>query len=59
MKANPEDVRNLAEDLQGALQRHPDAVRANPDIADDIVKVRDKTIARYNKVAEKREAPPR
>lgn len=50
MKADPEDLKNLAEDLQGALQRHPDAVKHNPDIASDIVKVRDKTQQRYNSI---------
>ena len=53
MKANPEDLRLLAEDLKGCIQRHSDAVRANPDIATDLVKVRDKTFKRYEQVTEK------
>lgn len=56
MKADPEDLKNLAEDLQGALQRHPDAVRANPDIATDIVRVRDKMQKRYEEVTERRQS---
>lgn len=54
MKADPEDLRRLAEDLQGALQRHTDAIRHNPDIATDIVKVRDRALKRYEQVAENR-----
>lgn len=53
MKADPEDLRLLAEDLQGALQRHEDAARHNPDIATDLVKVRDKVRKRYEEVREK------
>lgn len=56
MKADTQDLKNLAEDLQGCLQRHPDAVRHNPDIATDIVKVRDRTFKRYDEVTEKRPA---
>jgi hypothetical protein len=54
MKDDPEDLRRLAEDLQGSLQRHSDAVRNNPDIATDIVKVRDRAIRRYEEVSEGR-----
>lgn len=53
MKADPEDLRLLAEDLKGAIQRHPDAIRANPDIASDLVKVRDRAFKRYEQVTEK------
>ena len=52
-KCNPEEVRELSEDLQGVLHRHPDAVRANPDIADDIVHARDKAAAKYRQITEK------
>lgn len=52
MKADPEDIRKMAEDLQGALQRHTDAVRNNPDLASEVVKVRDKWTDRYRKVTE-------
>lgn len=54
MKGDPQDIRDLAEDLQGALQRHADAVRHNPDIATEIVKIRDRTFKRYEEVSEKR-----
>ena len=56
MKADPEDLRNLAEDLKGAIQRHSDAIRANPDIASDLVKVRDKAFKRYDEITEGRDA---
>lgn len=57
MKGDLEDLKNLAEDLQGVLQRHPDAVRYNHDLADDIVKVRDKAFDRYHQIAEDDEKP--
>ena len=52
MKGDPEDLRKLADDLQFALQRRQDAVRNNPDIATDLVKVRDKVRKRYEEVTE-------
>ena len=54
MKSDPEDLRNLAEDLKGCIQRHPDAIRANPDIATDIVKARDLAEAKYRRITENR-----
>jgi hypothetical protein len=58
MKSDPEDLKNLSEDLHGALHRHPDAIRANPDIAADIIKARDKAAKRYEEVTEKKHEPP-
>lgn len=52
MKADPEDLHKLAEDVKGCIQRHPDAIRANPDIASDLIKVRDKIYKRYEEVTE-------
>ena len=58
MKGDPEDLRKLADDLQFALQRRQDAIRNNPDLAADIVKVRDKVRNRYKEVTEGN-TPPR
>lgn len=55
MKADPEDLHNLAEDLKGVIRRHPDALHNNRDIADDLVKVRDKAEKRYGSVTEGRQ----
>jgi len=54
MKGDPEDLRNLAEDLRGCIKRHDDAIRHNPDIATDIIKARDKAFKRYEEVTESR-----
>lgn len=53
-KADLEDLKNLGEDLRGVIQRHPDAVRHNPDITKDIVSARDKAIQRYKEITEGR-----
>ena len=58
MKGDPEDVKNLAEDLKGALHRHPDAVRNNPDLAGELVRLRDKVYHRYEHIAEKPKKEP-
>lgn len=52
MKGDPQDVRDLAEDLKGCIQRHPDALKHNPDIQNDLVKVRDNTFKRYAQISE-------
>ena len=54
MKADPQDLKNLAADLHGALHRHNDACRNNPDIQTDLVKLRDKVNARWREVTEGR-----
>ena len=54
MKGNPQDLKDLAEDLKGCVQRHPDALKNNPDIQVDLVKVRDKAMERYDKISEKK-----
>lgn len=53
-KGNLDDLKNLGEDLKGCVDRHPDALRANPDLQIDLIKLRDKAQARYEQVAEKK-----
>jgi hypothetical protein len=57
-KGSPQDLKDLAEDLKGCVQRHPDALKNNPDIQTDLVKVRDKAMGRYDKISEKKNATP-
>ena len=52
MKADPKELYALADAVRWCLKGHSSAIRANPDIASDIVKVRDKVLARYDKVTE-------
>lgn len=52
-KGNPADLHALAEDLKGVIHRHPDAIMNNPDIASEVVKVRDKTMERWESLKEK------
>jgi len=57
MKVKPEDLHNLAEDLQGVLHRHPWAIQAEPDIASHIVKARDLAEEKFRKVSESESRP--
>lgn len=50
MKADPEDLRKLADDLQRTMDKHPDACNHNPDITIDIRSARDKAVRRYHEV---------
>ena len=58
MKADPKDLRAWAEDLQGTLQRHPDAVKANPDITADVIRARDKAFKRFEEVTGEKPCDP-
>lgn len=51
-RANPADVRELANDLERCITCHPDACRANPDLQAEIAKVRDKVWKRYEQISE-------
>ena len=59
MRADPEDLKNLSDDLRGVIKRHDDALTHNPDIAADLLKVRDKAQRRYDEVTEHRDASER
>lgn len=59
MKGDPEDIKNLAEDLHGALHRHNDACKNNPDLQTELVKLRDKAYRRYEEVSEGRKSQHR
>ena len=49
-KADPEDLRQFMEDLEGVGRDHPDTMRANPDLAADLLHLRKKSRERYGKV---------
>ena len=51
-KGNADDIRALAEDLTECMRKHPDALRNNPDLAEQITRVRDNTYDCYYKLAE-------
>lgn len=53
MKHDPEDLKELADDLQKAIDSHEDALSGNPDIATELVKVKNKTRERFEQVAER------
>lgn len=50
MKADPEDLRKLADDLDKAVHEHQDAIRHNPDIHSHIRSAKEKAISRYHEV---------
>lgn len=52
MKGDIDDLRAIGEDMKGLLQRHPDAVRSNPDLAGETVRLRDKWLKRYEQASE-------
>ena len=54
MKADPEDLRQLSEDLEAVGRDHPDTMMVNPDLAGDLLRLRNKARERYEKVAEGR-----
>ena len=53
MKGNPQDIHDLGEDLQKAIDNHSDAMRHNPDIATDLMKVRAMVRDRYESVMDR------
>ena len=54
-KADPEDLRKFSEDLEDVGRDHPDTMRANPDLATDLLHLRNKARERYEKISEGRE----
>ncbi len=53
MRGDRQDLKDLAEDLKGCVNRHQDAIRHNPDIAAELIKVRDKTMKRWEDLSER------
>jgi hypothetical protein len=52
-KANPADLRALGDDLDKCIHDHPDAIQHNPDLANEIMKSRNKAYERFEKVTER------
>lgn len=52
-KGNLKDLGDLAEDIKGCIQRHPDALKHNPDLQTDLVNARDKAMKRYSDISDK------
>lgn len=51
-KCTPDELKNAAEDLQHWAHRHPNVVKAEPDIVKDVVSARDKAFKKYQQVSE-------
>ena len=52
MKGNPADIRGLAEDLGLCRSNHKDALKHNPDLAADLLKLAVKTHDRWASMLE-------
>lgn len=57
MKGDPEDLKKMADDLGQAIEKHPDAMRSNPDLAGESLRLHRKWLDRYNSISEKSPEP--
>ena len=50
MKASKEDLHNIGQDFYGLIQRHENAIKYNPDLAAETIKLRDKWLKRFDEI---------
>lgn len=54
MKPDKDDIRRTGEDLDLIIIRHGDAMKHNPDLAAETMKLRSEWLKRYDEVSEKK-----
>ena len=59
VKLNPEELREISEELDGIVNGHREVLEHNPQISRALTDIRDAARAKYERVSEHRRPEPR